>query len=916
MLYGRTDECAAVDRLISDARRHRSSTLVIRGEPGVGKSALLRHAVRQADGMTILRATGVEAELELSFAAVHQLLHPVVERTAGLPRPQAAALRSALGLQAGQHDRFLASAGLLSLLADLADDQPVLVAVDDAQWLDRASADALLFVARRLHSEGVGTIVAARDGEDRTFIGDGLPQIRLTGLDRDAASALLDDNLTVEVTPQVRRTLIRLTGGNPLALLELPSALTAEQLAGHAALPDPLPISRDLERAFLHRVRSRSPASQRLLLVAAAEDLGDVDVILRGGVASGYDVTALADVEAAGLVAIDHGRLRFRHPLVRSAVYKGATAPQLRAAHASLADAFDRHADPDRSAWHRAASILGRDDRVAEELERSAHRARARSGHAAAALALERAADLTTDPHHAAGRLIAAADAAFTAGHLERVGPLLDRAVPLVDDAATTADMELLRGQVERTAGTMGRAYDILASGAEHIAPIDPHRALAMLTGAGLAAWGRNDHDRLRATASRMVELGDGPATPTSHAATMVQAFARIVTDDAAGATAPIGTVMRAAERSRRADELAMAGAAASFIGDDAASLRLFARAADAARAEGAVAVLVTMLAAHATVEAWTGRVRSATAHATEGLRLATQTGQGTYLAVYRATLAWLSALRGDSDECDRLADAAIRAGLEQEFAPATSLATWALGLDRLAAGHPEEAHARLAPLVLPGSQRTHPTVAVAATGDIVEAAVMTDAPEAARAAVAALERFAANTHAQWALAVAARSRGVLGEGDVDADFGEALAHHARGTRPFEHGRTLLSYGTWLRRQRRRMDARQQLRAALQIFEQLGAAPWAARTQVELRASGETVRRRDPAAVEQLTPQELQIVQIVRTGATNKQVAARLYLSPRTIDYHLRKVFVKLGLSSRAELITLTAQHSELDPTG
>lgn len=913
MLYGRTDECAAVDRLVGRVRERRSSALVIRGDPGVGKSALLRHATVQAAGLTVLQATGAEAEIELSFAALHQLLHPVIARTTDLPPPQAGALRSALGLQAGQHDRFLVSAGLLSLLAELADDQPLLVTIDDAQWLDRASAEALVFAARRLHSEGVSILFAAREGE-RSFDADGITEIRLTGLDEDAAGALLDEHLAADVPPPVRRELIRLTGGNPLALLELPTMLTAAQLAGRAALPDPLPVSRDVERAFLHRVRTLSPEAQSVLLIAAAEDLGDIDVIVRAGTMSGNQPDALAEVEEAGLVVVDDDRLRFHHPLVRSAVYKGASALQRRAAHRALADAFDRHADPDRSAWHRAGSTVGRDAGVADALEQSAQRARERSGYAAASRALERAADLTVEPRRAAGRLIAAADASYNAGRLERVEELLDRACPMVGDATTVADIELLRGQVERTAGTMGRAYDLLTRGAEQVAGTDAQRAVAMLTGAGLAAWGRNDHDRLREAAASIAELPFDPTTATGLAARTVQAYASIVTDDAAGAAGPIREVMRAAERSGGAYELAMAGATASFIGDDAASLRLLARATDAARSDGAVAVLVNMLAAYAAVEAWTGRVRSATAHATEGLELATQTGQRSYRAMYQATLAWLCALRGDSDGCDRLAATAARSGLDQEFAPATSMATWAVGLSMLGAGRPQEAHTRLASLVARDSLLAHPTVAIAATGDIVEAAVVADAPAVALEAVGALERFAANTHARWAVAIAARCRAVMGDGDVDVRFRDALEHHGYGTRPFERGRTLLSYGSWLRRQRRRMDAREQLRGALQLFEQLGATPWEHRTQAELRASGETVRGRDPAAVEQLTPQELQIVQIVRTGATNKQVAARLYLSPRTIDYHLRKVFVKLGLSSRAELITLTAEHPELDP--
>lgn len=913
VLYGRDAECAIVNHLITEAYDQRSSALVIRGDAGVGKSALLEHAVAQASDMTVLRATGVEAELSLSFAALHQLLRPVVTHIDALPAPQAAALRTALGLESGHHDRFLVSAGLLSLLAEVADDRPLLVIVDDAQWLDRASADALVFTARRLHAEGIGLLFAAREGDRRHFDADGVPDIRLGGLDDAAAAALLEGNLAADVPPQVRRRLIEMTGGNPLALLELPKGLTASQLAGRVALPDPLPISEDLERAFLHRVRTLPASTQTLLLVAAAEDLGEVDVIMRAGATLGYGAPALAEAETAGLVAVDHAGVRFRHPLVRSAIIKGASGLRRRAAHAALGDAFDGEVDPDRRAWHRAASIVGHDEEIADDLERSARRARERSGFTTAATALERAADLTVDPGRAVGRLVAAADAAYSAGELGRVAALLDRAAPLARDLATAADIQLLRGQCERTAGAMGRAYDILAGGAEEIAPSDPRRAVDMLTAAGLAAWGRNDHAHLRRAADRIAQLGPDRDTPAGLAALTIEVLASIVGDDAAGATAPTADAVRAAERSGGPYELAMIAATASFVGDDTASLRLFARADDVARTRGAVAVLVNMLAAYAAVEAWTGRVRVALAHASEGLALASQTGHLTYLAVYRATVALLSAISGDVDECERQATAAARSGTEQEFAPATSLAIWAMGLSALGAGRPLDAHAQLSQLVVADSRVSHPTTAIAATGDIVEAAVVAEEPDGARDAAAALERFAANTGAAWALAVAARSRGLLGDGDVEGHFHEALTHHAHATRPFEHGRTLLSYGAWLRRQRRRMDARQQLHGALQLFERLGATPWAGRTQAELRASGETVRGRDPAAIEQLTPQELQIVQIVRTGATNKQVAAQLYLSPRTVDYHLRKVFVKLGLSSRTELLTLAADDLELD---
>ncbi|HSK92003.1 MAG TPA: ATP-binding protein, partial [Euzebyales bacterium] len=550
MLYGRTEECAAVNRLIGEARAGRSAALVIRGEAGLGKSALLHHAVAQATDMTVLQASGVEAELELSFAAIHQLLQPVVMHTFGLPAPQARALRTALGLETGEHDRFLVSAALLSLLADVADRQPLLVTIDDAQWLDRASAEALVFTARRLHAEGIGILFAARDGERRRFDAEGIADVHLAALDGEAAAALLDGTLTTEAPPHVREQLIARTDGNPLALLELPNLLTPAQLEGRATLPDPLPVSAGVERAFLHRVGSLPSATRTLLLVAALADLGETDVVLRAGAALGYDAKALVDAEAAGLVVTDRGELRFRHPLIRSAIYNGASGRQRRAAHAALAEAFDHHADLDRRAWHRAASTVGHDRDVADELEQSAQRARERSGYAASAAALERAADLTVEPQRAAERLIAAADAAWNAGQLERVDALLDRAAPLVRDPGITADIRLLRGTWERTAGTMGRAYDILAHGAEQVAGVDAQRAVAMLTGAGLAAWAGNDHQHLRAAADRIVELGFDPATPAGMAAGMIRAFASIVTDDAAEATAPITHAMRAAERS------------------------------------------------------------------------------------------------------------------------------------------------------------------------------------------------------------------------------------------------------------------------------------------------------------------------------------------------------------------------------
>lgn len=914
VLYGREAECSALDRLLRAALDRRSSALVIRGEPGVGKTALLEYAAASADGMTVLRAGCIEAELELPFAVLHQLLRPVLSSIPSLPGPQSAALRAVFGLQAGEHDRFLVSAGVLSLLAEVAESQPLLVIVDDAHWLDHASADALVFSARRLHAEGVVVLFGAREGDERRFAAEGLPELPLTGLSHEAAGRMLDQRLPAEGPASVRRHLVELTGGNPLALSELPAALSSAHLSGREPLPDPLPVSDAVKRAFLRRVDHLPDDTQTVLLVAAAEDLGETDVIVRAAATLGCSADAFTAAETAGLLRLNDMHVEFRHPLVRSAVYQSAPASRRQRVHAALAETLSDAANVDRRAWHRAAAANGLDEDTAEALEQSAQRARARSGYAAAAAALERAADLSPDADARARRLMAAADAASAAGLLERMGALLDRAAPLVHDPRTAAHAELLRGLSERAGGTMGGAYDIFVRAAEQIAAIAPQRAVAKLGAAGLAAWNRNDRDRLVHVAERLDTLAFDPAAPEGVAARVVQGLARILDDDAEQAVPLITGAMTAAERSRGPSELGTAAAGASFIGDDAASLRLFGQAVARARTLGEVAVLINLLAPYAASEAWTGRIRSAMSHATEGRDLAQQTGHETYLAVSQAVLAWIHALTGNHDETRRLAIPAVQSGIEHEFSPTTSIAAWALGLSALGAGRPDEALTHLADTGHREGVFSHPTTTVFATGDIVEAAIRAGDAATARTAVHALERWAAGTRPPWALAIAARCRALLaGDDGMDESFREALAHHGQGTRPFEHGRTLLLYGEALRRKRQRMGARQHLRSALEIFERMGAVPWEQRARAELRASGETMHGRDPGTLDHLTPQELQIVQIVRRGATNKQIAAQLYLSPRTIDYHLRKVFVKLGLSSRAELIRLQADAPELD---
>jgi DNA-binding CsgD family transcriptional regulator/tetratricopeptide (TPR) repeat protein len=911
-LPGRDAECAAVRQVLDDAREQRGAALVLCGEPGIGKSTLLDHAVAHAGGMVVLRATGVEAERFLAHAGVHQLVAPVADRIDALPPPQARALGVALGREGGAHDPFMVSAALVSLVSAVAEERPVLVVVDDLHWLDRASASALSFTARRLQATQVALLLATRARVDGAMADAApLPHLHLRGLPPDAAATVLDHRLPSGVPPHVRRRLLALAAGNPLALRELPAALSPAQLAGREMLPDPVPVTSIIEDAFLQRASSVSPPAHTLLLVAAAERLGDVGLVLRAGRTLGCDASALAEVEDAGLLVVVDNELRFRHPLMRSALYRRAGRALRQAVHAALADGLGGAADRDRRAWHRASAGIGPDEAIAAELERSTDRALRRNGHATAATILELAAERSPRPADVARRLVAAAAAACAAGDIERVGALVDRAAPLCDDPPVMADIALLRADCERAVGTAGRAYEILVEACDQVADRDPRRALTMATAAGTAAWGRSDGAQLAGAVDRVLALTRDTAAPPPATTQALLACASAFTDDLDAAVQWTTGAVVAAERSGRAADRSMTGAAAMAIGDDATCLRLLRRAAADARPDGGIAILTATWSTLAVAEAWTGHLRSARAHATDGLLLATQTGHLAHGSLCEAVLAWIAAASGDHDECARLAVRAARRGLEQELAMAVAIAGWSRGLAALGTGRPDEAHGHLSELVIRHSRSSHPLVAVAATGDIVEAAVAVGDDATAASAMAALDRFVVGTGQPWACAVLSRCRAATCATGGEKLFAAALRHHADGSRPFEHGRTLLAYGGWLRRRRRRIDARVHLRGALRVFECVGATDWADRARRELRASGETVGRAASVGVATLTPQEVQVVQFVRTGATNKQIAAQLYLSPRTVDYHLRKVFVKLGVSSRAELIAQTAEASD-----
>ena len=907
-LYGREAERSAIQALLEAARASRSGVLVIRGPAGVGKSALLRDAIEWADGMLVLEARGIESEAELAFATLHQLLRPVLGRIDALPRLQARALRAALGLEQGSiDDRFLVSVAVLTLLAEAGGQLPVLCVLDDAQWLDEASANALVFVGRRLEAEGVVLLFAARDGDRRRFDGAGLPELRAGGLDRAAVASLLTDRAGVPVADEVCDLLVEHTGGNPLALIELPAVLTAGQLSGDEPLPLPLPLTEGVERTFLDRAHRLDEEAQAFLLVAAADDTGRLATVVaaadRMGVGSGLDAA-----ERAGLIHVRATRLDFYHPLVRSAVYHGAATSQRHQAHRALAEVLDEAGDLNRRAWHLAAGAAGPDKHVADELDDVARRAADCGAFQAARAALERAAELTADPVARGRRLVQAADNAWLAGQLGWVAGLLVAARPLASEPLLRADVDRLRAWLEISVGSADAAHRILVQAAEEVVEADVGRAHRMLAAAAEVAWLNTDRaagTELARVAARLTPAG----TPGVPAGTERQAyFSHLIAgfvqwldgDQAAAVSLLTGTV----ELARREDDpalLALAAHHAYYVGDDDAAGRLNGRMVAEARAGGAVAELLFALPRLVQAELLAGRWTAAAAGAAEAARLARETGQPGLAALPLAWLTLLAALQGDEDRMW------VLAGETGEVAAAHPLGIfehavhdvvrYARAVQKATTARPASAAALLDDIA-------HPVVARMAELDRIEAAVHAGRPDRALNWLRDLERFATDTGASWALARAAHGYGLLAAGHVaEGHFQTALEHHAHARRPFERARTELAYGEFLRRARRRVAARVHLEAALDGFENLSSAPWAERARAELRASGQTARsRRDPSSLRELTPQELQVARFVARGLPTREVAAQLFLSPRTVDFHLRNLFIKLGISSRTEL--------------
>ena len=904
MLYGRDLERSAITALLDCARAARGGVLVLRGGPGAGKSVLLDDAVAAAAGMRVLRATGVESEFELPFAALHQLFRPVLSYMDRLPAPQESALGMAFGLMAnGKENRFLVSLAVLGMLDELARGSPVLCVIDDAQWLDDASAAALGFVARRVDADRIALLFAARDGEVRRFSALGLPDLRVDGLDAEAGGQLLAERVGVAIPLEVLSRLMEATGGNPLALVELPSLITPGQFSGREPLPWPLPMTDAVQRIFVQRVRRLPEHTQRLLLVAAADETCRLATVLAAASELGVPAAALDPAERADLIAIQSGQLAFHHPLVRSSIYQSASDAERRGAHRALSEVLIEEADVDRRAWHLALATVRPDESVVQLLEQTAVRARRRGGFEAACMALERAAELTAEPEARTGRLAAAGQSAWEAGQLVRAAGLLEEARLLTADPIVSADVDQLRAWIELSIGSGMMARRLLIDAAKEIADIDPDRALEMLAAAAEAAWIAGDAQagaELGQVAARLPPADTPRARFLTH---LVTGFVGLLNG---GVARPVRALRDAMDLAGESDPdlVVRAGHVAFYLGDDDAAYRLNAQTVAAARATGAIGELLFALPRLALAEMLTGRWAAAEVSADEAERLARETSQPGLRAVSLAWLAVLAVLTGDEDRLQSLLtkteqlagthalgvfDAQVRDALH-----------WARGLRELTAGQPESA-------VTWFSAMTHPAVAgMAAALDRIEAAIHSGRRDEALEWLDRLDAFATHTGVTSEQARVAHCRALLAEGETARSlFEEALTLHAQSRRPFERARTELAYGEFLRRGRRRVEARAHLQAALDRFEQLNARPWAERARLELRAAGRTARKRDPSTLLQLTPQEVQVARFVARGLHTREVAAQLFLSTRTVDFHLRNVFTKLGISSRTELARL-----------
>jgi DNA-binding CsgD family transcriptional regulator len=884
-VHGRAVERARIEGLLADARSGQSEALVICGAPGSGKTALLAHAVERAEEFDVLQTAGIEAESQISFSGLDELLSPVVELVDQIPAPQREAFRAALDLASSANlARGAVFRAVLSILAAAAESRPILCAVDDAHMVDPASASALAFAARRVKAEGIAMLFAV--GEEPPSSLAGLEKLFLDGLDAEAAHELLQERAYAGVAPEVARRVADAVGGNPRALVDAAAALSADELAGRVPLPIPLPVGAAADSWYLSSAASLSPGAHDALVTAAAADTQTLRAIAQEGAVPGVTPAALEECEAAELIAFEDGRLKFRHALIREAVYHAASPLKQRAAHRALAAA----SSGERRALHLAAAATGPDETVASELEAAAETALHRGSHVVASNWFLRAASFSPVREAWVRRVYRAADAAWRGGHSTRAEQLAAQAGEAVEDPTLRADLEHLRAKIELESQREASAYRRLVEEAKRVEEADAERAAGLLTTAVAVA----PLEERTAIARRAYELAPRDRGEAELQATVALARALIeagVHRESIDLLARARSLIEANHELAKDPEalLAYADAFVKVDGHDGEVTHLVERAVAIARDRGALGSLSLALLQIARLDLAAGRWVDAYAAGSEALQLARDAEQARTTADALALLARLDALRGHSSECRRrIAEIENLAG--SDSTPAGIETT--LGLLALARGDVGEAVARLEG----GVPERAP--------DLVEAYVRAGRGEDARRA-AAIEAARESVH-PWTRVRAAWAEALV---VVDRQYEEVFAAAMAALEPlasehsFERARLRLNWGERLRRSGRRIDARGHLRAAHDVFELLGAEPWAERARAELRAGGETARRRNPSSLDELTPQELHVLREIAAGATYRQAAQNLFLSPKTIEYHLHKIYRKLDVQSRQELV-------------
>ena len=889
---------------------------MVRGEPGVGKTALLDYLAGRASGSgcRVVRAVGVQSEMELAFAGLHQLCAPMLDHGGSLPVPQRGALRTAFGLGAGPvPDRFLVGLAVLGLLSEAAGDRPLICVVDDAQWLDRASAQALGFAARRLAADPVGLVFAARvPGQDVA----GLPELVVGGLAERDARALLESVLTGLAGPldaRVRDRIIADAHGNPLALLELPRGLTAAQLTGGFGVGGAVPLDGRIEESFGRQLAALPVQARRLVQLAAADPSGDAVLVWRAAGLLAIGAGAAGPAAEAGLAEFG-ARVRFRHPLVRSAAYRSASEAERRELHGALAAATDPAADPDRRAWHRAQAAPGPDEDVAAELEQCAGRARRRGGLAAAAAFLERSAGLTLDPARRAQRALAAAQAKLRAGALDAALGLLAMAQAGPLDELASARVDLLRGQIAFASGLGSDAPPLLLKAAKRLESLNLDLARETYLSAWIAALfagrfaGAGDLTEVSRAARRLATVHS-----LQPAALVLDALTLLVTDGPIAAAPALRQVARvfASDSISAEDEIRwgwLAQAAASAVWDDVGWRAMLARQVQLARDVGALDQLPIDLGGLGTDAAWRGDFAMAAALIAETDAICAATGSRS--APFAAML--LASLRGDQAEAAPLIEATIAEATAGGQGIAVTYAHWAAAI--LANGLGRYADA-LAAAQQASQDSPALYMAMWALPELIEAATRTGN---AHIAIDALARLAETTQAgetDFGLGMEARSRALVSEGETaERCYREAIDRLGRTQLRPELARAHLLYGEWLRRENRRRDARAELRTAHELFTTMGIEAFAERARRELLATGDTVRKRTVQTASELTAQEAHIARLAVDGRTNAEIGAQLYLSTRTVEWHLGKVYTKLGVGSRRELRRALASLGQADP--